>query len=371
MAKMPLDIGAVIKEAIGVNKARQEPFSVSVYIDDSAPADLIAHVRSAFASSEAHARITMLYLGTAHAVADPNDDIAVVVAGVSEDVGRLAADLRLAGVPTMVVTTMPQLVGQMALTTGFPVPDGDIIAPASEDAEEPIMLDDAHTQDLDMRMGRWVCATTGEKRFSFAMAMPFVRRPLALDSVNKTAIENAGVGLIVFIPGADMPVMTLNQAKMVLQIAGAYGQPITTERVKELLAVVGGGFAARHVARQLVAIVPGIGFIIKAGIGYSATLAMGHAAIEYFENGGGIMGVGKTLGEAVEGVMKAVGTAVRQEPGKPNAFVAAAAASGNEWVKTASDVVTVVGRVAQPLMQQAAKTGAEALRDGLKAFAKK
>jgi hypothetical protein len=63
-----------------------------------------------------------------------------------------------------------------------------------------------------------------------------------------------------------MPVMTLNQAKMVLQIAGAYGQPISVERAKELFVVVGGAFAMRHIARQLVSLVPGIGFIIKAGI---------------------------------------------------------------------------------------------------------
>ncbi len=52
-----------------------------------------------------------------------------------------------------------------------------------------------------------------------------------------TAAQNAGVGLVVVIPGADMPVMTANQAKMVLEIAAAYGQPLTVERIKELAAI--------------------------------------------------------------------------------------------------------------------------------------
>ena len=56
-------------------------------------------------------------------------------------------------------------------------------------------------------------------------------------------MQNAGVGLVVFIPGADLPIMTLNQAKMLLQIAAAYGEPMGKERVKELAAVVGGAFA--------------------------------------------------------------------------------------------------------------------------------
>ena len=34
-----------------------------------------------------------------------------------------------------------------------------------------------------------------------APAFPFVRRPLSLDAVRATAIQNAGVGVVVFIPG--------------------------------------------------------------------------------------------------------------------------------------------------------------------------
>ena len=46
--------------------------------------------------------------------------------------------------------------------------------------------------------------------------------------------------------------MTANQAKMVLEIAAAYGQPLTADRIKELAAIVGGGFAWRAVARQII-----------------------------------------------------------------------------------------------------------------------
>ena len=141
-------------------------------------------------------------------------------------------------------------------------------------------------------------AACNDKRLAFALAFPFVRKPLSLEAVNSTALQNAGVGLLVIIPGADMPVMTLNQAKMLLMIAAAYGEELNMERVKELAALVGGAFACRAVARQLVAFVPALGWAVKAAIGYTGTVAMGRAAIEYYEDGA-------TLGKLTDAVAAA------------------------------------------------------------------
>ena len=157
-----------------------------------------------------------------------------------------------------------------------------------------------------------------------ALAFPFVRKPMALDAVRATSFQNAGVGLVAFIPGADMPVMTLNQAKMLLQVAAAYGQPLGVERVKELVAVVGGAFACRAVARQLVAFVPALGWAIKAAIGYSGTYAMGRAAIEHFEDDGGMEGFARAVARARDKAVLAAEAARGQE--RPADAVKAAAA---------------------------------------------
>lgn len=161
-------------------------------------------------------------------------------------------------------------------------------------------------------MGEWIIAACREKKLAFALAFPFVRRPLSLDAVRATAIQNAGVGVVVFIPGADMPIMTLNQAKMLLQIAAAYGQPLSAERIKELAAVVGGAFLFRNIARTAVGVVPVLGWAIKGAVGFAGTEAMGRAAIEYFEAGGDIVGVAnvvqKARDEAVEATSRAAAT---------------------------------------------------------------
>ena len=246
--QIPVDVKAVIDEATNIDEARQTPLSVSVYIDESAPGDVVARVRGAFASASPHARVSLMYLDGRPFAPYAGDDMAVIVAGLSDQVGAYADELRAAGVPVMVATTMPSLVAEIAQSQGHPIPHADVVAPDTPgrggrllparadgavpaDAAEPYVLDERAAASLDRRMGEWVIAACHDKRLAFALAFPFVRRPLSVDAVNATSVQNAGIGLVVFIPGADMPIMTLNQAKMLLQIAAAYGEPMSMERV--------------------------------------------------------------------------------------------------------------------------------------------
>ena len=357
---LPLDIPALLKAATDIDAARNTPLAVSVYIDDTAPGDIVGHVRSAFASAGAHTRVTLGYLDD-NVLVEPwgADDMAVIVAGDSHRIGEQAAHIRGAGIPVMVATTSPRHVAQAAEAAGFPIPEGDIVAPDMtnptplrdaagalmrrvtagatakntdpeavaefvEEAEhalpvetepedaEPIAFDEVGAATMNRRMGEWIIAACKDKRLAFALAFPFVRRPLSLDAVRATSVQNAGVGAVMFIPGADMPIMTLNQAKMLLQIAAAYGEPLSAERIKELAAVVGGAFVCRNVARSAVGIVPVLGWAIKGAVGFAGTEAMGRAAIEYFEAGGDIVGVAsvvqKARDEAVEVTSKAAAT---------------------------------------------------------------
>lgn len=320
--QLPVDIKAVIDEALDIDEARHTALSASVYLDDTAPSDLQAHVRQAFASASPHARVSLTYLDGRPFAPFEGDDMAVIVAGLNERVGFFAEQLRAAGVPVMVVTTLPSIVSDIAAQQGHPIPSGDVVAPkaplspalpaadgradeASAEPSEPYRLDAEAASSLDERMGGWVVDACREKRLAFALAFPFVRKPLSLEAVNSTALQNAGVGLLVIIPGADMPVMTLNQAKMLLMVAAAYGEELGMDRVKELAALVGGAFACRAVARQLVAFVPGLGWAVKAAIGYTGTVAMGRAAIQYYEDGATMSTLTEAVARARDKVVRA------------------------------------------------------------------
>ena len=131
-----------------------------------------------------------------------------------------------------------------------------------------------------------VCAeAAGDHVAALGRRYPAVRDAAARRVMVRAAGQNGLIGLAFFVPGADMPAMTLNQAKMVLSIAGVYGEDINQERVVELVGVVGLGFALRGVARYLVRKMPGIGWVVKGVTGYVATLAVGKAAVRYFERG--------------------------------------------------------------------------------------
>ncbi len=136
-------------------------------------------------------------------------------------------------------------------------------------------------RDLAGPFAKQLIARFSDHAIPLARQFPILREEAAWEEINATSKQNAMLGAIP-IPGADLPLMTANQLKMILRIAAMFDMPISVERARELLAVVGGGFALRAVARQVAKFIP-VGAIVGAGVGYSGTLAMGKGAIEYFK----------------------------------------------------------------------------------------
>ncbi len=344
--QLPVNVSEVLKIATDMKEVASTPISVSIYIDDTAPGALVGHVRSAFSSAAEHTRVTIDYLDSDPVAIKSNED-AGFVAGESARIGEEAKRLREAGVPAMVVCADPEKVESIAREAGCPIPAGDVVAPVKLESQlgaailskvpflgakalqganamrvedtpdgpvEEVVGDDAHvgavTLDnesfrvLDARMGKWVISAIKDKDLAFAMSFPFIRRPLAEDAITATSLQNCAVGLVPFLPGADMPIMTLNQVKMTLQIATAYGQPLDADRVKEIAVIVAGAFVCRNLVRTATKAIPFAGWLISGGMGFAATEAMGRAMVEYFEAGGDIVGVASVMQTARDKAMK-------------------------------------------------------------------
>jgi uncharacterized protein (DUF697 family) len=131
-----------------------------------------------------------------------------------------------------------------------------------------------------------IAERTDERAYAYAARLPILRPAVCDTIVRRFSRQNGVLGAAIFIPGADLPVLTLNQVRMLLRIAAAYGEEIDRERIPELLAVVGAGFGFRALARQALGLVPGPGWAIKGGVAFAATRALGEAAVRYFEAGG-------------------------------------------------------------------------------------
>jgi uncharacterized protein (DUF697 family) len=129
-----------------------------------------------------------------------------------------------------------------------------------------------------------IVAQAKEFEIPLAKRFPVFRKAVSNRIITATAAENVVIGVLIFLPGADMPVMTANQVKMILKIAVIHGQDIGLERLKELLVVFGSAVAFRAVARNLSSFIPILGWAVKGGIAYTGTVALGKTAIKYFEN---------------------------------------------------------------------------------------
>jgi uncharacterized protein (DUF697 family) len=132
---------------------------------------------------------------------------------------------------------------------------------------------------------RIVLALDEDYLVALAKGYPPLRRAVCEEITRNNARQNAVIGALP-IPGADMPVMTANQARMVLNIAAAYGEELSMDRARELLGVLAAGFGLRALSRQAVKLVPVGGWAASAVIAYAGTVAMGRSSILYFERGG-------------------------------------------------------------------------------------
>ena len=132
-------------------------------------------------------------------------------------------------------------------------------------------------------IARAVVRRLGEDSTSLAARLPVLRGPVCDELIQAFSKRNAIIAAAVFIPGIDMPILTLNQMRLVLRIGLAHGQSVDNQRAAELVAVVGAGFAFRTVARELLDVVPFAGWAVKGAVAYTGTRAVGEAAERYFE----------------------------------------------------------------------------------------
>ena len=128
-----------------------------------------------------------------------------------------------------------------------------------------------------------LAARLGERGTALAARLPVLRPAVCRHLISQYSKKNALVAAAVFVPGVDLPVLTLNQIRLVLRIALAYGEEIDRQRAVELLGVVGAAFGFRAAARELLDLVPVAGWAVKGVVAYTGTRALGEAAVRYFE----------------------------------------------------------------------------------------
>jgi uncharacterized protein (DUF697 family) len=251
--KLPLRTGAVLGLLKEVRSTSDKPMQVGGALADQLARELTAG-------------------GDASAVRvgdEPRDvEVFVYVIGdsVTKDDERVLKRAHRSGVPTIVVAAGRKAPGRIpfVLATdlvrarpgqGFPVEE----------------------------IARAVARKIGEEATSLARRLPVLRPALSAQLISSFSRKNGLIGAAVFVPGVDLPVLTLHQLRMVARILSTHGLELDGQRAPELLATVGAGFGFRAVARELLNFIPVFGWAVKGAVAYAGTRAIGEATLRYSE----------------------------------------------------------------------------------------
>lgn len=139
----------------------------------------------------------------------------------------------------------------------------------------------ASAQVLVERLAEWLVGAT-DKGIALAANFPFCRRAKVRSLINQYAMENA-MGTARRGPGASLPSMTANQARLALAVAAINGQPLALGRIPEVLSAIGAGLGSRMVANKALGKIPLVGWVFQAGFGYLGTQATGRTLQRRFD----------------------------------------------------------------------------------------
>ena len=301
----PLNFKALRSVSSGVDFADGKDISILIFIDRSVDAAFLASMQEALRPQGA--KVSVLVRGyddkvpdladvrKAHARGDRGKKdtsfaMVIVLAAESSCTGELIREAKTLAKAVVVITTRPELlVAQLEaelilahIKDIIPVPLTETLSAKDDFTDENVsrvLLLDAVLDEL----ADWVARRLANERILLAQAYPFMRRAVALEMTRKTAFDNVIISGLFFLPGADMPPLTLNQVKLLIQIAALFDLPLGMARIKEIVLIVAGAFGFRAFTRLVISRLPILGFVARIGVSYSATYGIGVAAFEFYD----------------------------------------------------------------------------------------
>jgi len=241
--------------------------------------------------------------------AQAKEDRPLVVAGPHELAEALRRELRKGGVESAVrgETALADAAALVYVLAGPPdKADLDVLkraarahlpivavvaAPRGEHVADPPYVLAEHVVTVQQGAGfpmdaiaRALAHALNESATPLAARLPVLRDAVVDRIITRFSRQNGVIGVSVFVPGADFPILTVNQIRMLMRIADAYGFEFDRERIPEVLGVIGSGYGFRTLARSMLGVIPVAGWAVKGGIAYGGTRALGEAARRYFES---------------------------------------------------------------------------------------
>lgn len=265
--KIPVDkLSKLLRTAGSAKKESDTPVRVSVYLDASVSTFLVSCVREAFVPQTTGGIVRVERIEESEIVPKTDTDVALVLSNGSNRLQSAVQEIIIGGAPVCILS------------------EDQAAAPFVKDEGTP-MLGFVASSDktyLLETLARWILDRT-EKDVAFASNFPFMRIAASNRIITSCALTNMATGALVFIPGADFPVMVLSQAGMLVQLASIFGKPMKPERGYEFAGIVASGYVLRAITRSVVKQTPHISFLVKALVAGAGTYAMGKGLVALYE----------------------------------------------------------------------------------------
>lgn len=263
---IPFDkVYRVAKMGLGARKDGSAPVRVAVYIDSTVSDFLIDSIRSSFVPQTTSGLVRVERLGAARIEPKRDNDVVLILSCGSDRLESVVQEIVIAGAPVCVLC-------ESSVQASFITSDTPILGCIAA-SDKTYLLDS---------LARWILDRT-EKGSAFAANFPFMRIAAANRAITSCALTNMATGALVFVPGADFPIMALSQLGMMCDLASIYGKPIEAERAYEAAGVLASGLALRCAARSVTKHCPHVSFAVKALVGGFGTYAIGRALLAVYE----------------------------------------------------------------------------------------
>ncbi|QWT17059.1 hypothetical protein KPC83_04210 [Collinsella sp. zg1085] len=246
----------LIKLGFSAKKEADSSVRISVVVDTSADEALVQCMRRILVPETISGLVRVERLRSDISL-KTDTDLVLVLTGGSEELEEVVQKLVICGAPLMVLATHANQV---------PFIHGDTPVLGLRAHEDP--------QQLIAPLAHWIQART-DKPAAFAANFSFMRSAASQHLIQQTALANVATGALVFIPGADFPVMTAAQLSMLLQLAMIHNKPLHAERGYEAAFVVLSGFIIRMIIRQFKPYAGKASFVLKGLGGGIGTLLIG------------------------------------------------------------------------------------------------
>jgi len=260
---LPVKPTSILSQAKGYLGMRDEELKIGIFLDPRMTDNTIEHLVNMFEPTTKKTRVMVHILTEGMTLSDKvSYDAMVFALSTPDTAGAMISQASSKEIPCLVMVEQG-LRAEAAEVFGLSI------------------LDVASSRKLDLMVSQtatWFAQNLGGHRMSLAADFLFMRPALAKETIEATARQNLVIATVFFMPGADMPVMTLNQIKMTLQLAFIYGEEFTLKRIVECVGVVFTAFAWRFAARMATRALPRVFRIpAKIGIAYATTIALGKA----------------------------------------------------------------------------------------------